>query len=66
MRRPVRLLALVLAVAMTSCVYARVRDLRDLGIAETKVTCDSRDGKAHCVCRNKCISEETDCRCVDD
>jgi hypothetical protein len=60
------LLVALVALAAGSCVYASMRDLRDLGIGETKVTCASRDGKVHCSCRQKCYSEEHDCRCADE
>jgi hypothetical protein len=66
MKRWSSLLLVVLALAMTSCVFVRARDLSDLGLSEGKVTCSSTDGKVHCACRGKCVSEANDCRCDDD
>jgi hypothetical protein len=66
MKRWSSLLLVVLALAMTSCVFVRARDFSDLGFSEGKVTCTSVDEKVHCACRAKCVSEPTDCRCEDD
>jgi len=59
-------LLVVLALALASCVMVRARDLRDLGISSNRVTCSSTDGKVHCACRLKCVSQLSDCYCDDE
>lgn len=58
------LVAAGLAVLISACVSLRARDLRDIGLPQ--VECSARDESARCACWSKCVSEESDCRCVEE
>ncbi len=61
---PKSVLVLVLAsLVLTSCIAVGLRDLSDLGI--TRIECSSDDGRAHCVCYEKCVATANDCSCAD-
>ncbi|UCE86962.1 MAG: hypothetical protein JSU66_04305 [Deltaproteobacteria bacterium] len=63
MKRPLALALVSVALLCASCISLRVRDLRDLRFKE--VECASLDERMRCSCYERCVVEETSCRCSD-
>ncbi len=51
------------ALLLVSCLSLRMRDLRDLRFKA--VECASVDEKMRCSCYERCVVEESSCRCSD-
>jgi hypothetical protein len=61
------LLFSLLAVAPlgAACLWVGPGFVEELDRVLQQIECSSRDERAHCTCRSKCISEESDCHCED-